>query len=107
MDFTKKVAFFNLKTVAVFGATALGILGLNGCIPQTPVAIVEPSVPVVQTFNYALEAETGHAKLYTTAKNNLASWKQANRPLYVCPVSGYTTLEANSKNCSQPFEKVS
>lgn len=61
----------------------------------------------VKTFNYALEAETGHAKLYTTAKNNLASWKQANRPFYVCPVSGYTTLDANSKNCSQPFQKVS
>ncbi len=61
----------------------------------------------VQTFNYALEAETGHAQLYTTAKNNLTSWKQANHPLYVCPVSGYTTLDAKSKNCSQPFEKVS
>ncbi len=60
----------------------------------------------IQTFNYALEAETGHAQLYTTAKNNLATWKQANRPLYVCPVSGYTTLDAKSKNCSQPFEKV-
>ncbi|MEA5554576.1 rubrerythrin family protein [Anabaena cylindrica UHCC 0172] len=228
MDFIKKVPFFNLKTGSVFGATALSILGLNACTPQTPVAIVEPSAPVVQpdtqanttpesttvknlisayngesnahvmylafaqkadgegykevgslfrataraeaihrdnhaqviqamggtpknniatpvvnstaanltqalkgesyerdtmypgfikeakqsgnkaavqTFNYALEAETGHAKLYTTAKNNLASWKQADRPLYVCPVSGYTTLEANSKNCSQPFEK--
>jgi rubrerythrin len=61
----------------------------------------------VQTFNYALEAEAGHAKLYTTAKNNLASWKQGGRPLYVCPVSGYTTLDANSKDCSQTFEKVS
>ncbi len=60
----------------------------------------------VQTFDYALEAETGHAKLYTTAKNNLASWQQANRPLFVCPVSGYTTLDANSKNCLKPFEKV-
>lgn len=60
----------------------------------------------VQTFNYALEAETGHAQLYTTAKNNLATWKQASRPFYVCPISGYTTLDAKSKNCSKPFEKV-
>jgi rubrerythrin len=226
MSFTEKVRFF--KTVAISGATALSIVGLNGCSPKTPVAIVEPSAPTVatqvntkpesttvknlisayngesnahvmylafaqkadgegykevgslfraaaraeaihrdnhakviqgmggtpknniatpvvkstvenltqaikgesyerdtmypgfikeakqvgnkaavQTFDYALEAETGHAKLYTTAKNNLASWKQANRPLYVCPVSGYTTLEANSKNCLKPFEKVS
>jgi rubrerythrin len=60
----------------------------------------------VQTFDYALEAETGHAQLYTTAKNNLATWKQANRPFYVCPISGYTTLDAKSNNCSKPFEKV-
>ncbi|MEH2285341.1 MAG: hypothetical protein V7K90_29175 [Nostoc sp.] len=42
-----------------------------------------------------------------TAKNNLASWKQVNRLLSVYFVSGYTTLDANSKNCSQPFGNVS
>ena len=229
MGFMNKVRFFNLKTVAISGATALSILVLNGCSQPTPFAIVEPSdsvaqaatpsaavsksttlknlisayngesnanvmylafakkadtegykqvgslfraaaraeaihrdnhakvirgmggtpknniaTPVVkstaenltqaikgesyerdtmypafikeakkvgnqaavQTFDYALEAETGHAQLYTTAKNNLATWKQANRPFYVCPISGYTTLDAKSKNCSKPFEKV-
>lgn len=53
----------------------------------------------IQTFTYALDAEAGHVKLYTEAKNNLKNWKQA-RDFYVCSISGYTTMNANENSCT-------
>ena len=44
----------------------------------------------VQTFTFALAAEAEHAKLYTTAATELASWKSPQTDFYVCPVCGYT-----------------
>jgi rubrerythrin len=44
----------------------------------------------VRTFNYALAAETEHAKLYSTALIELAEWKAPQTDFYVCPICGYT-----------------
>ena len=64
----------------------------------------------VQTFTYALDAEAGHVKLYTQAKNNRKDWKQPHT-FYVCSVSGYTTMNANENDCTvngvkKPVEKM-
>jgi len=44
----------------------------------------------VQTFDYALAAETEHAQLYGLAKADLDQWKQGTREFYVCTVTGET-----------------
>lgn len=64
----------------------------------------------IQTLTYAQEAEAGHVKLYTEAKNNLKNWKQAKQ-FYVCSVSGYTTMTANDNKCllnnvKKPVESI-
>lgn len=53
-------------------------------------AKAENNQPAVQTFSYALAAETQHAQLYDLAKNNLESWRTKTHPFYVCKVSGET-----------------
>jgi rubrerythrin len=53
----------------------------------------------VRTLKFAVEAEREHAKLYTLAKDNLESWKEAKNVLYVCPECGYTTLKLDFANC--------
>jgi rubrerythrin len=73
-------------------------------------AKAEKNEKAVQTFNYAMEAEAGHAKLYAQAKDNLKDWKQA-RTFYVCSISGITTSNAAENSCTvngakQPVEKV-
>jgi rubrerythrin len=55
-------------------------------------AKVEKNQPALQTLNYALAAETQHAKLYTEAKNNLVAWRNQTHPFYVCTVSGETVV---------------
>ncbi len=44
----------------------------------------------LQTFEYALAAETQHADLFAQAKANLDSRKEASRSYYVCTISGET-----------------
>ena len=55
--------------------------------------------PVLRTFNYAKSAETGHAKLYTDAKKNLAQLKGAEGRYYVCGICGYTVSKINFEKC--------
>lgn len=72
----------------------------------------EGNKAVIRTLTFAVEAEKEHAKLYTEAKNNLESWRKANKAFYVCPECGYTTLNltfANCPKCGTPkdqFEKI-
>lgn len=63
-------------------------------------AQAENNQPALQTFNYALAAETQHAQLYNEAKNNLESWRTKTHPFYVCKVSGETYPdETATKQC--------
>lgn len=57
----------------------------------------------VRTFNLAKEAEAEHAKLYTEASSNLAAWKTAAQPFYVCPNCGYTTGTLDFAKCPIDF----
>ncbi len=44
----------------------------------------------IQTFKYALDAESQHAKLYQMALDNLADWRVADQSFNVCPTCGFT-----------------
>lgn len=57
----------------------------------------------IRTFNFAKEAEAEHAKLYTEASTNLATWKTTAQPFYVCPSCGYTTSDLNFDKCPVDF----
>ncbi len=59
----------------------------------------------VRTFVFAQKAETEHARLYQAALDNLG--KQADMPIYVCKVCGYTTTTLPDKNCPSCREPVS
>jgi rubrerythrin len=61
--------------------------------------------PAIRTLLYAQKAEAEHAKLYQDALNNLG--KNADLPLYVCKVCGYTVTELPAKNCPSCREPVS
>jgi rubrerythrin len=74
-------------------------------------AKIEGNQAAVQTFEYALAAETQHAQLYTQVKNNLNNWKSASRHFYVCTVSGETFVNSPPTSCPQTktgknFEQV-
>ena len=57
----------------------------------------------VRTFNLAMAAEAEHAKLYSEARAELASWKSASTGFYVCPVCGFTTAELTFAKCPSCF----
>jgi rubrerythrin len=61
--------------------------------------------PAIRTLLYAQKAEAEHAKLYKDALDNLG--KNADLPLYVCKVCGYTVTELPAKNCPSCREPVS
>jgi len=68
----------------------------------------EGNKKAVRTFNFALQAETEHAKLYKDALDNLDKWKGAKRDFYVCPVCGYTVEKLTFEKCpacSTPKDK--
>jgi len=54
----------------------------------------------VRSFQYAVSAEKEHAKLYTSASNNLADWKVA-KAFYVCPECGFTVMAIDFANCPE------
>lgn len=56
----------------------------------------------LRAFNFAVAAETEHAKLYGEAAANLQSWKQA-RTFYVCPVCGNTVTSVGFEKCPVCF----
>lgn len=76
-------------------------------------AKAEGNQAAIQTFSYALAAETQHAQLYNQAKNNLEKWGKQSHAFNVCTVSGETTMADNGTpkcpaNGSGPlFKKVS
>lgn len=61
--------------------------------------------PAIRTLLYAQKAEVEHAKLYQDALDNLG--KNADLPLYVCKVCGYTVTKLPDKNCPSCREPVS
>ncbi len=61
----------------------------------------------IQTFNYAKNAETEHAKLYTAALSNLQQSKGTNaKNYYVCGVCGYTVEKITFTKCPSSFTPV-
>lgn len=65
-------------------------------------AKAENDTAALQTFEYALAAETQHAALFSQAKENLDGWKEASRSYYVCTVSGETfDRQPEAKACPQ------
>jgi rubrerythrin len=52
----------------------------------------------LRAFNFAIAAETEHAKLYGDASANLPQWKTA-RAFYVCPVCGKTVSVVDFAKC--------
>jgi rubrerythrin len=67
----------------------------------------------VRTFNFSLQAETEHAKLYKEALDNLDAWKVGKKDFFVCPVCGLTVIKLTFEKCpvcSTPkdkYEKIS
>ena len=63
------------------------------------------NVAATRSFNFALEAEKTHARLYAEAitlvgSGNRGSWAAEAREFYVCPVCGYTTqTEEEQERC--------
>lgn len=74
------------------------------------VARAEGAKEAVRTMTYALKAETEHAKLFQDALDNLGH--NADLPLFVCPVCGYTTSTLPEKKCpacpalASDFERI-
>ncbi len=56
----------------------------------------------LRTFRMAVSAEAEHAKLYTQASTELASWKGA-KTFYVCPVCGKTITVIDFEKCPVCF----
>ncbi len=61
--------------------------------------------PAIRTLLYAQKAEAEHAKLYKDALDNLG--KNADLPLYVCKLCGYTVTKLPGNNCPSCREPVS
>lgn len=61
--------------------------------------------PAIRTLLYAQKAEAEHARLYQDALDNLG--KNADLPLYVCKVCGYTVTKVPDKNCVSCREPAS
>ena len=57
----------------------------------------------VRTFNLAKSAEAEHARLYSEARADLASWKAPSNGFFVCPVCGFTTSDPGLENCPACF----
>jgi len=75
------------------------------------VAKLQEENDAIKSIYYALEAEKGHAELYTAAKEMADQDKDIDdESVYVCPVCGYTVKgEAPEKCpvCKVPKEKFS
>ncbi len=75
-------------------------------------AQAEKHSPAIRTFEFALEAETEHARLYTEALHNLEQMRQ-RKTYFVCAVCGYTCEELDFNRCpvcnhpKEKFEQVS
>jgi rubrerythrin len=76
------------------------------------VAEQEKNAAALRTFQFALEAEREHARLYLSALENLAQMKTA-ATFYVCAVCGYTVEKMEFDRCpvchhpKEKFEEIS
>ncbi len=57
-------------------------------------AKTENAAPAIRSFEYAMAAETEHARLYQDALDHLENWRGGKKDFYVCPVCGHTTTAA-------------
>ncbi len=58
----------------------------------------------LKSFNFAISAETEHAKLYSAALDKLDTLKGSQaRDYYVCTVCGYTTQKVDFSKCPSCF----
>lgn len=77
------------------------------------VARTDGNKDAIQTLNYAMAAEAGHADLYTNALNNLPQMKGAGQEYYVCSVCGNTVTKLDFSKCvtcfssKDKYEKIS
>jgi rubrerythrin len=70
-------------------------------------ARTERNRDAIRSFNYALSAETEHAKLYAAGLNQLASLKGSQPAVYyVCTICGYTVKQVNFSKCPSCFNPV-
>lgn len=63
---------------------------------------------VIETLQFALDAEKEHAALYREALQNLEDWKVPGKSFMVCAVCGYTTKNGKISSCilcASPLEK--
>lgn len=67
----------------------------------------QASPQVLEAFQFALEAEKEHAKIYGDALANLEAWKAPGKTVYVCTVCGYTSMDKPTVCilCAAPGEK--
>jgi rubrerythrin len=61
--------------------------------------------PALRTLLYAQKAEVEHARLYQNALDNLG--RNADQPIYVCKICGYTVTKLPANNCPSCREPVS
>lgn len=75
-------------------------------------AKAEDKKDAAQAFNYALQAETAHAKLYQEALDNIDQWKTGKKEFFVCSVCGNTVVKIDLEKCpvclmpKSKFEKI-
>lgn len=75
-------------------------------------AEAEKNSAALRTFQFALEAETEHARLYTETLHNLEKMK-TKTAFYVCAVCGYTCETLDFDRCpvcnhpKEKFERIS
>jgi rubrerythrin len=61
----------------------------------------------VESFRYALEAETEHYNLFAAAAGHLDQMRAAGSAYYVCRVSGYTSAHRDPARCVKgEFETI-
>ena len=66
-------------------------------------AKAERQTDAVRTFNFAKEAEAGHAVLYSKALDNLDAMTGGTIELAVCPVCGRTVTKVEGEKCPVCF----
>ena len=74
-------------------------------------AETQANAPAIRTFQWALEAEAEHARLYSYALKHLNE-QRTRTVFYVCIVCGYTTDDQDMMRCAvcntprEKFEKI-
>lgn len=74
-------------------------------------AEAQANTPAIRTFQWALEAEAEHARMYTNALKHLDK-QRTKTVFYVCIVCGYTTDDQDMMRCpvcntpKEKFEKI-